>query len=240
MVLGLSHPRGPLDVGRRDRPRPRAERARGAVRRSTARSATAPRRRCAGSCGAGAWAARRAPASSSTTASADARPHVSRARRRSTHVSASGLPPFQRFLDAHRDVVWRFLVVGGRPRRGRGLLPGDVHRGAARLPAPAPGLQPARVGADDRPPQGARRAPRAGAPGAAGGRRRRRLDGARAERAGAGAGARRGAVGGGRRAAGAPALGGRAALRRRPAPSRDRDGDRLLGGGGAALAARGT
>jgi RNA polymerase sigma factor (sigma-70 family) len=25
-------------------------------------------------------------------------------------VSASGLPPFQRFLDAERDVVWRFLV----------------------------------------------------------------------------------------------------------------------------------
>ncbi|MEA2226280.1 MAG: hypothetical protein QOE67_1562 [Solirubrobacteraceae bacterium] len=26
------------------------------------------------------------------------------------NVSASGLPPFQRFLDAERDVVWRFLV----------------------------------------------------------------------------------------------------------------------------------
>jgi RNA polymerase sigma factor (sigma-70 family) len=26
-------------------------------------------------------------------------------------VSASGLPPFQRFLDAERDVVWRFLVA---------------------------------------------------------------------------------------------------------------------------------
>jgi RNA polymerase sigma factor (sigma-70 family) len=25
-------------------------------------------------------------------------------------VSASGLPPFQRFLDAQRDVVWRYLV----------------------------------------------------------------------------------------------------------------------------------
>jgi RNA polymerase sigma factor (sigma-70 family) len=33
---------------------------------------------------------------------------------RSTQVSAA-LPPFQRFLDVHRDVVWRFLVssVGG-------------------------------------------------------------------------------------------------------------------------------
>ena len=41
-------------------------------------------------------------------------------------------------------------------------------------------------------------------------------------------------------AARAPALGGRAALRRRPSTSRDRGGDRLLGGGGAALAARGT
>jgi RNA polymerase sigma factor (sigma-70 family) len=30
-------------------------------------------------------------------------------------VSASGPPPFQRFLDAERDIVWRFLVsaVGG-------------------------------------------------------------------------------------------------------------------------------
>lgn len=25
-------------------------------------------------------------------------------------MSAAGLPPFQRFLDAHREVVWRFLI----------------------------------------------------------------------------------------------------------------------------------
>jgi RNA polymerase sigma factor (sigma-70 family) len=37
------------------------------------------------------------------------------ARGRSTHVSARGLPPFQSFLDAQRDVVWRYLVsVAGR------------------------------------------------------------------------------------------------------------------------------
>ncbi|HSZ12858.1 MAG TPA: sigma-70 family RNA polymerase sigma factor [Solirubrobacteraceae bacterium] len=29
--------------------------------------------------------------------------------------AACGLPPFQRFLDAHRDVVWRFLVSSVGP-----------------------------------------------------------------------------------------------------------------------------
>jgi RNA polymerase sigma factor (sigma-70 family) len=32
--------------------------------------------------------------------------------RRDTH---SGLPPFQRFLDAHRDAVWRFLLYSVGP-----------------------------------------------------------------------------------------------------------------------------
>jgi RNA polymerase sigma factor (sigma-70 family) len=34
----------------------------------------------------------------------------SRARPRSTTIMSAGPPPFQRFLDAHREVVWRFLV----------------------------------------------------------------------------------------------------------------------------------
>jgi len=36
---------------------------------------------------------------------------MARARSRSVSTTAiSALPPFQRFLDAHRDLVWRFLV----------------------------------------------------------------------------------------------------------------------------------
>src|SRR5262249_58954500 len=37
-----------------------------------------------------------------------------RARHRSIYVS-SGPPPFQRFLDSHRDAVWRFLVASVGP-----------------------------------------------------------------------------------------------------------------------------
>ena len=40
------------------------------------------------------------------------------AQRRSTHVShalPAQLPPFQRFLDAHRDAVWRLLVSSVGP-----------------------------------------------------------------------------------------------------------------------------
>src|SRR5262249_37750138 len=37
-----------------------------------------------------------------------------RARHRSICVS-SGPPPFQRFLDSHRDAVWRFLVASVGP-----------------------------------------------------------------------------------------------------------------------------
>src|SRR5205085_1334534 len=50
---------------------------------------------------------------------------------------------------------------------------------------------------------------------------------------------RRGPMGRGGAAAAAAALGGGAALRGRPAPPRDRGGDRLLGGGRAPLVARG-
>jgi RNA polymerase sigma factor (sigma-70 family) len=33
----------------------------------------------------------------------------------SSSTSSSAAPPFQRFLDAHRDVVWRFLVASVGP-----------------------------------------------------------------------------------------------------------------------------
>src|SRR5206468_492193 len=50
---------------------------------------------------------------------------------------------------------------GGRATRGRRLLPGDLHLGAPRLSPPEGRLEPALMGADDRPPEGDRRAPRA-------------------------------------------------------------------------------
>ena len=85
----------------------------------------------------------------------------SRPARVQSHVSAGAAPLSALSRRAPRR---RVALPGllGRPRGGRGLLPGDVHRGAARLSAAARGLEPARVGADDRPPQGARRAPRRG------------------------------------------------------------------------------
>ena len=61
----------------------------------------------------------------------------------------------------------RVPLPGGVGRRagGRRLLPGDVPVGDAGLSAPARQLQPAGVGAHDRPPQGARLASRAPAAG---------------------------------------------------------------------------
>src|SRR4051812_5926967 len=82
---------------------------------SIARSATAPHRRFAASCRQAVWDARQARASSSTTATAERETSRSAAPGRFIHVSASApstsaLPPFQRFLDAEREVVWRYLV----------------------------------------------------------------------------------------------------------------------------------
>ena len=62
--------------------------------------------------------------------------------------------------------------VGGPPG-GRRLLPGDVPVRDARLPAPAAQLEPARVGAHDRAPQGARLPPRERAAAVPRGRRAR-------------------------------------------------------------------
>ena len=92
--------------------------------------------------------------------------------------------------------------------------------------------QPARLAADDRPPQGDRPPPRQRAPAGAG----RRGCRGRGQRPGA----RRRDLGAGRGAAAEAAGGGRAALRLRPAPCRDRRGARLLAGGGAPQPARGS
>ena len=120
----------------------------------------------------------------------------------------------------------------GRADRRRRLLPGDLHGRDACLSRDCARLEPARLGADHRPPQGARHLPLPQAP-----RRARR------------GGARRSptttptcpttAVGAGPRAAAQAARRDPAALRRRPLPRRDRRRARLQRGGRAALAARG-
>ena len=113
MLLGLNHPHGPLHLGRHDRARPRARRARRA-RRRVPRGAL-PRRAAAAPAGAG----RGASAAASGAGFFDARgavtprSHVRRRPRRSDQ--GMPLPPFQRVLDEHRDDVYRFLVaVAGR------------------------------------------------------------------------------------------------------------------------------
>jgi RNA polymerase sigma factor (sigma-70 family) len=58
----------------------------------------------------GDWDARRERASSSMARRAEGGISHPQALRRSIAVSV-GLPPYQRFLDAQRDVVWRFLVA---------------------------------------------------------------------------------------------------------------------------------
>ncbi len=132
MKLGLSHPRGTAGVGRRDRHRPRARRARARSAASTARSATGLRRRCAGSPPRAGPAERRARGSSSTEAHPPC--HLTNPRASRFILVSHTPPPFQAFLDEHRDAVWRFLVASvGRDGRRR-LLPGDVHLGAAVLP----------------------------------------------------------------------------------------------------------
>ena len=104
---------------------------------STARSATGPRRRCAGSCAKGASARStrrgllrvRPRLSAHLTSRAASRALNGRERRRCPPSSASSTSTAR--------PCGGFLVVLGRAARGRRLLPGDVHRGAARLPAPA-------------------------------------------------------------------------------------------------------
>ena len=92
--------------------------------------------------------------------------------------------------------------------------------------------QPARLAADDRPPQGDRPPPRERAAAAAGGRV--------AEVAVEDPGPAATGSGSGRRAAAEAARGGHPALRLRPPPRRDRRGARLLARGRAAQPARGN
>ena len=72
-------------------------------------------------------------------------------------------PPFQRFLDAHREDVWRFLVAAvGRDAADDCFQ--ETFMAAMRAYPQTADREPARLGADDRAPQGARPPPRPGAP----------------------------------------------------------------------------
>ena len=242
MVLGLNYPRGPLawaDAIGLDHVLAVLE----GLWRSTARSATAPPRSCSAWCAPAGWDARAARASSSYERLE--RTSRFRARRRSIseqQVSATATSPRrskERAASSRRErrttaisALSRHPPRGGvalpgllrRASRRRGLLSGDLHRGTARLSAPAGRLEPARVGADDRPSQGAR-CPTAGAlpvarsplslteaPGRNGCVRGVQQPGAEPS-------ARRGVVGGSPRAARAPALSDSAALRRATFPT---------------------
>ena len=78
------------------------------------------------------------------------------------------LPPFQALLDEHRVDVYRFLVATAGPSDADDCLPGDLDRGAARVPEAAPGRQPARLAVPDRAEQVDRRPPCARPAGGAG------------------------------------------------------------------------
>ncbi len=161
MVLGLSHPRGPFawaDAIGLDHVLAVLEALCDEYREERYRPAPALRRLVRG--GAARAARRRGLLRLRGRDLSAARSHVFAARGRLLIVS-DGATPFPAL--PRRPPRRRVALPGvlGRAVGRRGLLPGDVHRGAARLPAPARGLEPARVGADDRPPQGARRAPRA-------------------------------------------------------------------------------
>src|SRR5947209_10870428 len=160
---------------------------------------------------------------------------MARARSRSVSTTAiSALPPFQRFLDAHRDLVWRFLVRAVGHTEAEDCFQETFIAALRAYP---------RVRADSnlrawvltiahRKALDSHRARPQGAAGGGHGSGGRAPVGSRGH-------ARRGAVAGGPGAALASALGDHAALPGRPAPPRHRGGDRLLGGGGAPLAARG-
>ena len=91
-------------------------------------------------------------------------------------------PPFQRFLDAHREDVWRFLVASvGRDAADDCFQ--ETFLAALRAYPRLRPRQPARVGADHRPPQGARPPPRAQRRRGAGRRRPARRRGAARPRA---------------------------------------------------------
>ena len=64
--------------------------------------------------------------------------------------------------------MWRFLVSSVGPSEAEDCFQETFISALRAYPAPAGGLEPARVGADDRPPQGDRLPPRPRPPGAAG------------------------------------------------------------------------
>jgi methylated-DNA-[protein]-cysteine S-methyltransferase len=135
------------------------------------------------------------------------------------------LPPFQRFLDTHRGEVWRLIRASVPAAEADDCFQETfiaALRAYPRLRSDSD-LRAWVLTIAHRKTLDAHRA-----------RARRALP--VADPAGA---PRRAAVGCGRRAADAPALGRGAALPGGPPPPRHRDGDRLLGGGCAAIAARG-
>ena len=155
------------------------------------------------------------------------RPHAAGASARSTPVTP---PPFQRFLDEQREPVWRFLVASVGREHADDCFQETFLAALRAYPRAARRGQPARLGADDRPPQGARPSPRprparrcpvAEVPEPRGRETRSPVDGAR----------RRARLGARARAAAAPARRPDAALRRRPDPRPGRRGARLLRGG---------
>ena len=72
-------------------------------------------------------------------------------------------PPFQRFLDAHREDVWRFLVASVGRDAADDCFQETFLSAMRAYPRMRP-EQPAGLGADHRAPQGARPLPRAQAP----------------------------------------------------------------------------
>ena len=237
-------PPRPVRVGRPDRPRARAVGAPGPVRR-VPRGALPARTGAATAGGRPAsWAGAGRAASSPA---AHERPGESpdndfgcashiRGRPGVIGAMSETPPPFQVFLDENRDAVWRFLVSSVGPWRPRTA---SRRRSSAALRA-YPRL---RAGSNIR--AWVLTIAHRKAVDSHRGRARRALPVAELEALDTRAGGRsdpgrRRAVGSGQRAAPAAALGGRAALPGRPPPPRDRGRDRLLGGGRATIAPRGT
>ena len=74
------------------------------------------------------------------------------------------MPPFQIFLDDHRDDVYRFLVASVGPVEADDCFQETFLAALRAYPTLARQLEPARLGDHDRQPQGARRDARAQAP----------------------------------------------------------------------------
>ena len=97
------------------------------------------------------------------------------------------MPPFQAFLDEHRDDVYRFLVASVGPQEADDCFQETFLAALRAYPRLRRDSNLRGLGAHDRAPQGDRLAPRAQAPGGAGGRRARAGRPARRPDGGAGA-----------------------------------------------------